>query len=118
MYKKTAQVKNPPMGENWPNLVTVTTSSQACQVHTVQVKRPFFSLSLPTRINSSFSFLAIDKRETLLMVSFGKKWTTRMGTEFRLDDSTMLCTTFVNYRVARWFIFKPKIPIWGNFGGP
>jgi hypothetical protein len=21
-------------------------------------------------------------------------------------------------RVARWFIFKPKIPIWGNFGGP
>jgi hypothetical protein len=22
------------------------------------------------------------------------------------------------YRVARWFIFKPKIPIWVNFGGP
>jgi hypothetical protein len=21
-------------------------------------------------------------------------------------------------RVARWFIFKPKIPIWINFGGP
>jgi hypothetical protein len=21
-------------------------------------------------------------------------------------------------RVARWYIFKPKIPIWGNFGGP
>jgi hypothetical protein len=21
-------------------------------------------------------------------------------------------------RVARWFIFKPKIPIWDNFGGP
>jgi hypothetical protein len=21
-------------------------------------------------------------------------------------------------RVARWFIFKPKIPIWVNFGGP
>jgi hypothetical protein len=20
--------------------------------------------------------------------------------------------------VARWFIFKPKIPIWVNFGGP
>jgi hypothetical protein len=21
-------------------------------------------------------------------------------------------------RVARWFIFKPKIPIWTKFGGP
>jgi hypothetical protein len=21
-------------------------------------------------------------------------------------------------RVARWFIFKPKVPIWVNFGGP
>jgi hypothetical protein len=21
-------------------------------------------------------------------------------------------------RVARWFIFKPKFPNWGNFGGP
>jgi hypothetical protein len=25
----------------------------------------------------------------------------------------MLCS-----RVARWFIFKPKIPVWVNFGGP
>jgi hypothetical protein len=21
-------------------------------------------------------------------------------------------------RVARWFLFKPKLPIWVNFGGP
>jgi thiol-disulfide isomerase/thioredoxin len=21
-------------------------------------------------------------------------------------------------RVARWFILKPKVPIWVNFGGP
>jgi hypothetical protein len=21
-------------------------------------------------------------------------------------------------RVARWFVFKPKIPIWVNYGGP
>jgi hypothetical protein len=21
-------------------------------------------------------------------------------------------------RVAKWYIFKPKIPIWVNFGGP
>jgi hypothetical protein len=24
----------------------------------------------------------------------------------------------VRNRVARWFVFKPKIPIWENFGGP
>jgi hypothetical protein len=24
----------------------------------------------------------------------------------------------VSVRVARWFVFKPKIPIWVNFGGP
>jgi hypothetical protein len=24
----------------------------------------------------------------------------------------------VQSRVARWFVFKPKIPIWVNFGGP
>jgi hypothetical protein len=24
----------------------------------------------------------------------------------------------VHGRVARWFVFKPKIPIWVNFGGP
>jgi hypothetical protein len=25
---------------------------------------------------------------------------------------------YIEIRVARWFIFKPKIPIWINFGGP
>jgi hypothetical protein len=24
----------------------------------------------------------------------------------------------VPFKVARWYIFKPKIPIWVNFGGP
>jgi hypothetical protein len=24
----------------------------------------------------------------------------------------------VHGKVARWFVFKPKIPIWVNFGGP
>jgi hypothetical protein len=33
--------------------------------------------------------------------------------------SVAFCTN-VNFlvRVARWFVFKPKIPIWVNFGGP
>jgi hypothetical protein len=30
----------------------------------------------------------------------------------------LLFGAFVStYRVARWFVFKPKIPIWANFGG-
>jgi hypothetical protein len=24
----------------------------------------------------------------------------------------------ISYRVARWFVFKPKIPIWVNFEEP
>jgi hypothetical protein len=24
----------------------------------------------------------------------------------------------VTFRVARWFVFKLKIPVWVNFGGP
>jgi hypothetical protein len=35
--------------------------------------------------------------------------------------TVMLCTyvcTQVQTRVARWFVFKPKIPVWVNFGGP
>jgi hypothetical protein len=27
-------------------------------------------------------------------------------------------TDFVDTRVARWFVFKPKIPIWVNVGVP
>jgi hypothetical protein len=27
-------------------------------------------------------------------------------------------TFIVGVGVAKWFIFKPKIPIWVNFGGP
>jgi hypothetical protein len=30
----------------------------------------------------------------------------------------ILVILLVGYRVARWFIFKPKILIWVNFGGP
>jgi hypothetical protein len=28
------------------------------------------------------------------------------------------CSAIERSRVARWFVFKPKIPIWVNFGGP
>jgi hypothetical protein len=28
------------------------------------------------------------------------------------------CFQRLTVRVARWFIFRPKIPIWVNFGGP
>jgi hypothetical protein len=29
-----------------------------------------------------------------------------------------LCSSIFDTRVARWFVFKPKIPIWVNFGEP
>jgi hypothetical protein len=29
-----------------------------------------------------------------------------------------LCNDGHEFRVARWYIFKPEIPIWVNFGGP
>jgi hypothetical protein len=32
--------------------------------------------------------------------------------------NTWITTYVVSARVARWIIFKPKIPIWLNFGGP
>jgi hypothetical protein len=34
----------------------------------------------------------------------------------RLGQSTQL-ENFGQIRVARWFIFRLKIPIWANFGG-
>jgi hypothetical protein len=37
-----------------------------------------------------------------------------MGTIFFYGVLKKACGS----RVARWFIFKPKIPILGNFGGP
>jgi hypothetical protein len=38
-------------------------------------------------------------------------------------DSSCVCMSvksndLVRRRAARWFLFKPKIPIWVNFGGP
>jgi hypothetical protein len=34
-----------------------------------------------------------------------------MGSLFKLQKKPVFC------RVARWFVFKPKIPIWVNFEG-
>jgi hypothetical protein len=31
---------------------------------------------------------------------------------------TVLATSVEKSWVARWFVFKPKIQIWVNFGGP
>jgi hypothetical protein len=31
---------------------------------------------------------------------------------------SFLSLSALKSRVARWFVFKPKIPIWVNFGGP
>jgi hypothetical protein len=52
----------------------------------------------------------------------------KMATQFSFEWILMLPRTAVGWqltsiihnhiRVARWFVFKPKIPIWVNFGGP
>jgi hypothetical protein len=34
------------------------------------------------------------------------------------DQERDIALSVVRIRVARWFIFKPKFPIWVNFGGP
>jgi hypothetical protein len=34
------------------------------------------------------------------------------------EKSARQTSSWIQSRVARWFIFKQKIPIWVNFGGP
>jgi hypothetical protein len=40
--------------------------------------------------------------------------------KLKYDESKKIlpCSETVSRRVARWYISKPKIPIWVNFGGP
>jgi hypothetical protein len=33
------------------------------------------------------------------------------------ENETKTCAVILS-RVARWFVFTPKVPIWVNFGGP
>jgi hypothetical protein len=35
-----------------------------------------------------------------------------------MDERSPFALIRISSRVARWFVFKPKIPIWVNFGGP
>jgi hypothetical protein len=40
------------------------------------------------------------------------------GFSHQAETKAMSSLNFaVSGRVARWFVFKPKIPIWVNFGG-
>jgi hypothetical protein len=65
-------------------------------------------------------------------------WDQPKGTKVKIllnQEATMYCTYVSSYigtpkhdpicsvsflltRVAKWFVFKPKIPIWVYFGGP
>jgi hypothetical protein len=47
-------------------------------------------------------------------LDFGRKVFGQISPNFKFNQKrqTNVC------RVARWFVFKPKIPIWVNFGGP
>jgi hypothetical protein len=37
---------------------------------------------------------------------------------YYIEATIVAKLVYMYFRVARWFIFKPKIPIWVNFGGP
>jgi hypothetical protein len=39
-------------------------------------------------------------------------------TTLSVNESSFVCHPRVSSSVARWLVFKPKIPIWVNFGGP
>jgi hypothetical protein len=43
---------------------------------------------------------------------------TLMTSPLDIPAPELLFVTVVDCRVARWFVFKTKIPIWVNFGGP
>jgi hypothetical protein len=45
--------------------------------------------------------------EIIKVPIFSNRW-------FRIPGKKVALQT----RVARWFVFKPKIPIWVKFGGP
>jgi hypothetical protein len=47
---------------------------------------------------------------------FGQNFCTGGGSHLTINISIRKRLT--KARVARWFVFKPKIPIWVNFGGP
>jgi thiol-disulfide isomerase/thioredoxin len=54
-----------------------------------------------------------------MFVSLLLKYKTFSLKSFALFRSALWhATLWVAIRVARWFVFKPKIPIWVNFGGP
>jgi hypothetical protein len=53
----------------------------------------------------------------------GAETRTSLGCTWQLNSESKSCISRkqaarTQIRVARWFVFKPKIPIWVNFGGP
>jgi hypothetical protein len=70
-----------------------------------------------------FHQLDIDSRESIERLADFLK-STYGGLDLLVNNAAIAFKTdatepiSVQVRVARWYIFKPKIPIWVNFGGP
>jgi hypothetical protein len=87
------------------------TNHLATLVADVDVKKPFESLGLEKQ--AFFSLPAFDSITAINVVSFVNIFFLR-----KKFEATSKVGIGLWYRVARWFIFKTKIPIWVNFGVP
>jgi hypothetical protein len=88
--------------------------------------RIFFTIILNsfTTISASFQYAKDEPSASSGACSRNGAWACLAipaeGTAHKRRGRNILKTrTFaLRFRVARWYIFKPKMPIWINFGGP
>jgi hypothetical protein len=95
IFNKMPRVNNRPIGENSPNLVTLTVHSSSSKSWS-EVGYDDYTLKRASRGELSCFSEAL---------TFGN---VRKVSDF----------CWAKCRVARCFILKPKIPIWANFWGP
>jgi hypothetical protein len=75
-------------------------------------------------VKKKFFFLERKKKVKLFEILSGSKSRRRRKkkVKFQVQFFPIFCLSAfflpLPNRVARWFVFNPKIPIWVNFGGP
>jgi hypothetical protein len=67
---------------------------------------------------SSFPPILSPEHVILCTLEFGKTFSDTFFSYRAFFGLDVTGDEFVFDRVARWFIFKPKIPLWVNFGKP
>jgi hypothetical protein len=87
---------------------------QLLSFHTLQVVRLYddrINISKTKCIRAKKEVLADKKKDSPIPPFLAFK-------VFKQPTNCCLLSGSAQSRCARWFIFKPKIPIWVNFGGP